>query len=141
MHELPSYDIGGFCHEFAHSLGVPDFYYPDHSSTVLGSWCLMGWGCCNDDGKTPAHLNPWCKMYLGWVKPEKIYGNSQVYDIPEVIDPAKKIYKLEVQGTGGKEYFLVENRQQKNLMLFLPGSGLLVWHVNEYFLHWEIPKP
>ena len=140
MHELPSYDIGGLCHEFAHSLGVPDFYYPDHSSSVLGSWCLMGLGCFNNDGKTPAHLNPWSKGHLGWVKPEKIHDNKLVYDIPEVIDPSKKVYKLEIQGTGGKEYFLVENRQQKKFDAFLPGSGLLIWHVNENFLHGNFPN-
>jgi immune inhibitor A len=131
LHELPSYDIGGFCHEITHTLGIPDFYYPDHTSSVLGGWCLMGLGCYNNDGKTPAHLNPWCKSQLGWTQPEKIIGEPELYEIPLITNSLKKIYKLEIQGSRGKEYFLVENRQQKGFDTFLPGHGLLIWHVNE----------
>lgn len=131
MHELPSYDIGGFCHEIAHTLGVPDLYYPDHTSSVVGGWCLMGVGCYNNDGRTPAHLNPWFKQHLGWMEPELIQGEPRVYEIPTITDSAKKVYKLEIQGSRGKEYFLVENRQQKGFDTHLPGEGLLIWHVNE----------
>jgi immune inhibitor A len=131
MHELPSYDIGGFCHEIAHTLGIPDLYYPDHTSSVLGAWCLMGLGCYNNDGRTPAHLNPWCKCHLGWTEPEVIQGQPKVYQIPEITDSAKKIFKLEIQGSKGKEYFLIENRRRKGFDAFLPGNGLLIWHVNE----------
>lgn len=131
MHELPSHNIGGFCHEIAHTLGIPDLYYPDHTSSVVGAWCLMGLGCYNNNGRTPAHLNPWFKCHLGWTEPEMIQDQPKVYEIPQITDESKKIYKLEIQGTRGKEYFLVENRQQKGFDAFLPGHGMLIWHVNE----------
>ncbi len=131
MHELPSYDLGGFCHEVAHSLGVPDLYLPDFSSTMVGRWCLMGVGCYNNDGKTPGHLSAWCKLHLGWAKPETIKGSPQTYSIPAVTGNGANIFKLEIKGSGGKEYFLVENRQQKGFDEFLPSNGLLVWHVDE----------
>lgn len=131
VNELPSYDLGGFCHEVAHTLGLPDLYYPDFSSTIIGTWCLMGHGDYADDGKTPAHLGAWCKMRLGWIEPEVIKGNPSKYEIPAANSPEKKIYKIEVGNTDGKEYFLVENRQQIGFDQFIPAGGLLIWHVNE----------
>ncbi len=131
MHELPSYDIGGFCHEVAHSLGIPDLYLPDFSSTIVGRWCLMGVGCFNNDGKTPGHLSAWCKQHLGWGQIESIKGSPESYNIQAVTQSGNKIYKMEVKGSGGKEYFLIENRQQKGFDKFLPSHGLLIWHVDE----------
>lgn len=131
MHELPSYDIGGYCHEVAHSLGIPDLYLPDFSSTIVGRWCLMGLGCYNNDGKTPAHLSPWCKLHMGWAKPETIKGKPETYTIPIVSQSPNNIYKIEVRGNGGKEYFLVENRQQKGFDECLPSNGILIWHIDE----------
>lgn len=131
MHELPSYDIGGYCHEVAHCLGVPDLYLPDFSSTIVGRWCLMGLGCYNNDGKTPGHLSAWCKVHLGWAEPVIIKGSPETYSIPTVTQSTDSIYKIEVKGFGGKEYFLIENRQQKGFDEFLPSNGLLIWHVDE----------
>lgn len=131
MHELPSHDLGGYCHEVAHSLGVPDLYLPDFSSTMVGRWCLMGVGCYNNDGKTPGHLSAWCKSHVGWTKPEIIKGPPQTYHIPGGTDTGKRIFKLEIKGSHGKEYFLVENRQKKGFDEYLPSHGLLIWHVDE----------
>jgi immune inhibitor A len=131
MHELPSYDIGGFCHEVAHSLGVPDLYLPDFSSTIVGRWCLMGVGCYNEDGRIPAHLSAWCKIHLGWAQPQIITGDPQTYKIQAVTESDKNIYKIKFKGLEEKEYFLVENRQQEGFDKFLPSNGLLIWHVDE----------
>lgn len=127
--ELPIYDIGCYCHEVGHLLGLPDFYITE--SPVVGSWCVMSVGDHNDDGRTPAHPSAWCKVHLGWREPEVIKKPSEIHDIPSVTDENGNIYKIEVQGSGGREYFLLENRQQKGFDKKLPGSGLLIWHVDE----------
>jgi immune inhibitor A len=127
--ELPIDDIGCCCHEVGHFLGLPDLYKEGYAP-VVGGWCLMGVGCYIDNGKTPAHPSAWCKVYLGWAEPKLLSGGPEFYEIPAIID-SKDIYKIEVQGTDGKEYFLLENRQQKGFERNLPGSGLLIWHVNE----------
>lgn len=41
------------------------------------------------------------------------------------------MHRLWKNGVPGSEYFLVENRQQNQYDRFLPGSGLLVYHVDE----------
>ena len=40
-----------------------------------------------------------------------------------------------------KEYFIIENRQQKDWDTFLPGHGILVWHIEENQHSWDINKP
>ena len=37
-------EIGIFCHEFGHVLGLPDLYDTDDSSPGIGEWGLMGSG-------------------------------------------------------------------------------------------------
>ena len=127
--ELPIDDLGCFCHEVGHILGLPDLYMEGYSP-VVGGWCLMGIGDQINKGKTPSHPSAWCKLHLGWTEPILVTDIPQLYDVPGVIDE-KTIYKVEVQGSDGKEYFLLENRQQKGFDKNLPSSGLLIWHVDE----------
>lgn len=129
FHELPIDDLGGFCHEVAHCLGLPDLYYD--TSMVVGQWCLMGAGSFSNKGRTPAHIGAWGKIRLGWVDPIKITDEPKKVEIPEVISSDKIIFKIEVPETNGEEYFLVENRQKIGFDKFLPADGLLIWHINE----------
>lgn len=127
--ELPSDDVGCACHELGHLLGLPDLYNEEHGP-VIGSWCLMSYGCYNNNSKTPCHPSAWCKIHLGWLKPQLIESTLQTYEIPSIIDE-KIIYKIDIKNSNGKEYFLLENRQQNGFDKYLPGHGLLIWHVNE----------
>lgn len=131
MHELPIDDVGGYCHEIGHNLGLPDLYISDHSSTVVGRWCLMAIGDRNGDGRSPSHLNPWCKIHLGWAKPKVVTGKLNNYTIPNEPESPQTIYRINIENSDGNEYFLVENRQKTGFDSDLPGSGLLIWHVNE----------
>lgn len=135
--ELPSYDIGGFCHEVAHTLGLLDLY--NNQSTVVGRWCLMGCGDYNNDGRTPSHLSAWCKFKLGWAKLENIIKEPKIYKISSQNKP-KRVFKLEIKDTEGLEYFLVENRQPIGYDAKLPGNGLLIWHINEKECISEFPN-
>ena len=88
--------IGVFCHEFAHSLGLPDLYdtlYTGEASTAY--WTLMSsgsWVCApgQTPGTAPASLSPWERAQLGWVKPVVVKARQQ-----------KKRIKLSPAGTAG----------------------------------------
>lgn len=127
--ELPMDDLGCYCHEVGHLLGLPDLY--NWKSPVVGSWCLMAIGDHLDNGRTPSHPSAWCKIHLGWKQPQTIGELPKNQEIPAVTGENGAIYKVEIPGTGGQEYFLLENRQQKGFERNLPGSGLLIWHVDQ----------
>jgi len=140
-------NIGVFCHEFGHALGLPDLYDRDYSSSGVGYWCVMSSGMWGGDGKspeTPSHFSPWCKEVLGWINPVVIKQNTDHQAIQSV-ETFPVVYKLWKKGQIepynyrnhfgvsvplGKEYFLIENRQKTGFDKALLNSGLLIWHVD-----------
>lgn len=125
--------LGVCAHELGHLLfGFPDLYDTDYSSEGIGDWCLMSGGSWNGQipGDTPAHPSAWCKCNQGWVTVETPMSNKKNVAIADV-KTSKKVFKLWKNGTPGKEFFLVENRQKKNFDKFLPGAGLLIWHIDD----------
>jgi M6 family metalloprotease-like protein len=122
--------IGVFCHEYGHVLGAPDFYDYDHSSAGAGYWSVMARGSYNGNSRVPAHFDPLCKQMIGFVDPIRVTTNLEDVAIPAAeFDPA--IYRLWANGSVTFQYFLVENRQKIGFDAFLPGEGILIWHVNE----------
>lgn len=125
--------VGTFCHEYGHVLGLPDLYDVDYSSEGLGAWSLMAYGGNNGiatPGDTPAHMDAWCKMQLGWVTPLVPTANKFGARIPAA-ENASFAYKLWSNGAPNNEYYLVENRQQTGFDAALPGAGLLIYHVDD----------
>ena len=122
--------IGVFCHEFGHMLGLPDLYDYDYSSKGCGTWSLMAFGNWNEEGKIPAHLDAWSKAQIGFMSIDTIPANMTDMVIPAAeYNPTS--YRLWANGVVGPEYFLIENRQQYGFDGALPGGGLLIWHIND----------
>ncbi|UCD17568.1 MAG: M6 family metalloprotease domain-containing protein [Candidatus Zixiibacteriota bacterium] len=126
--------IGVFAHEYGHFIGFPDLYDIDGepaTSDGLGRWSLMASGSYNGGSRIPAHLDAWCKSYVGFVQPIEVVDNLVDVVIPQAeTDPV--VYKLWALGEyGGPEYFLVENRQLVGFDAALPGRGLFIYHVDD----------
>jgi immune inhibitor A len=122
--------LGVSAHELGHLLfGFPDLYDIDGSSEGIGNWCLMAGGSWNAGGDTPAHPSAWCKVQQGWATLTNV-TSSQTLSIDDV-KSSKTIYRLWTDGAEGTESFLLENRQQSGYDTFLPGGGLLVWHIDD----------
>lgn len=119
--------IGVFAHEFGHALGLPDLYATGANppNEGIGEWGLMGAGNWNSPD-SPAHMEAWSKMQLGWAPVQTISTSSHI-----VLDPAEttgSIVRINVPGTS--EYFLLENRQPIGSDKHLFAPGLLIWHVD-----------
>jgi M6 family metalloprotease-like protein len=129
-------DIGVFCHEYGHMLGLPDLYDSDGStngaSEGLGNWCLMAggsWGGNGSSPERPAHMSAYCKSLLGYTTPTLITSN-QVLSVPQAETNAFA-YKIWMDDNQSDEYMLIENREKTGFDANLASSGLLIYHVDK----------
>ena len=128
---------GVFAHEMGHVLGLPDLYDRDYTSEGIGDWSLMAGGAWNGStwpgGDSPARMDAWSSAQLGWLQPQTLTTTPSTRTVPTVgSSRSTSAYRVYPGGaTSGPEYFLVENRQQTGTDTGLPGSGLLVWHIDE----------
>lgn len=121
---------GVFCHEFGHVLGLPDLYDTDYSSSGVGDWCCMSFGSWGNGGLTPVHFMAWCKDRLGFLDATEPLTNVAAAALPQTAtDPVA--YKIWSGGYPERQYFVVENRQRVFCDTPLPGSGILICHVDE----------
>ena len=125
--------IGTICHELGHILGLPDLYdTSENSFSGIGEWGLMGSGNWQNQ-TSPAYMSAWSRYRLGYIDPLVIEDvNETMVDIlPAEIHGDGVAYLLPMNSKIPQEYILLENRQKLGSDIFLPGSGLLVWHIDE----------
>ncbi|MEO2179868.1 MAG: M6 family metalloprotease domain-containing protein, partial [Candidatus Poseidoniia archaeon] len=124
--------LGVWCHEFGHELGIPDLYDTDSSSEGIGNWGLMASGSWANDGETPVYFSAWSRYWLGWIEPTVITEDINNLEL-EPIENGGNVYLLPIPGnwSSSNEYYLLENRQQLKYDSYLPGEGLLIWHIDE----------
>jgi M6 family metalloprotease-like protein len=144
--EDPSNDvinIGIYSHEFFHEFGAPDLYLPTWEHPV-GHWGLMGtFGPYQDNGQHPSHISGYLKWdfdanplngVMGWLQPINL-TSSGTYSVDSFELPTgNRLYKIDIPGKMGKEYFLVENRNKRSGAIYdtyLPESGIVIWHIDE----------
>ena len=129
-------EIGVFCHEFGHALGLPDLY----DTTTLGgaanvgpgNWSLMSSGVYGGDGHSPqypVHMGGWALQFLGLQQLQRPSKDTLV-----VLSPLSRggpLFDLSFQGESRLEHFLVEARYKEGFDRNLPASGLLVTQVDD----------
>ncbi|MDA1192031.1 MAG: immune inhibitor A, partial [Candidatus Poribacteria bacterium] len=153
--EEPSFNaphLGVWFHEFLHDFGAPETYMNgSFASPNDQQYCLMGLfgpyqgGGTARDGSQPAHVSGYLKWDIdgipengrvGWITPIELDANTIGLEIPPFsqIGNERPLYKIDIPGKGGKEFFLLENRQSDVGARYdtaLPDNGLLIWHVDE----------
>jgi M6 family metalloprotease-like protein len=117
-------ELGTFCHENGHMLcDYPDLYdYGDESSGV-GGYCLMCAG--NFTEKNPLPISAYLKRLSGWA------NNVTALQHGSQVTLAAGSNDFALYSRGGREYFLIENREQTGRDSNLPDEGLAIWHVDE----------
>lgn len=129
--------IGTFCHEFSHCMGFPDIYdVQNKGSFAMDAWDLMDYGNYNGDGYLPAGYTAYEKMTCGWLTPVELGKQSlEVTDMKPLADGGQAYLIRHPQYEN--EYFLLENRQPVGFDKLLPGSGVLITHVDYDKDAWE----
>lgn len=120
--------LGTVCHEFTHSLGLPDIYptTSDAGFSVCDEWDLMDGGNFSNYGWCPPNFTPLEKMLLGWLTPVELSEPASI----KKLRPAEEGGNVYLIRHSDSEYLLLENRQQKGWDAAAPGKGLVVYHVN-----------
>jgi len=132
--------IGTMCHEFSHCLGYPDFYDTDSSGGVgMWTWDLMDHGCYNDKGYQPAGYTSYERWAAGWKTPVELLNSQRVKDM-KPLQSGGNTYIIYNKGNKN-EYYLLENRCQTGWDASLPGSGLLILHVDYNATAWNNNTP
>jgi hypothetical protein len=128
-----SYGIATFCHEFSHSLGLPDIYpVPGWTFSAVDEWDLMDGGNFTNLGWCPPNYSPLEKMLLGWLKPIELTEPTTVTQL-QPTSKGGEVYQVKHTDT---EYLLLENRQWDGWDAGVPGQGLVIYHVNYIASKW-----
>jgi immune inhibitor A len=124
---------GVYCHELGHIFGLGDLYDTVGSSQGIGNWSLMAGGSWNGNrGDSPARFDPYSAVKLGFETAAQVTSAATLTVRAASGTTVGDLYRVEKSGvTGGKEYFLIENRQKTGTDARLPGAGLMIWHVDE----------
>lgn len=132
--------IGPFCHEFSHTMGVPDFYYTYTDDAIdnqgMEVWSIMDYGMylftrtgtTRVFGSLPVPYTAWERADMGWMEltPVTKDGHYTLYSLFDERGSALKI----TNPKNPDEYFVLENRQSKEWESGLLGHGLMVTHIN-----------
>ena len=128
--------IGVFCHEFAHSLGLPDLYatYDSQSSECcdmgVGYYGLMDSGEYTFYGFRPTALNCWEKAQLGWIEVEEL---TTPCDIKlTTVEKGGKAYVIRNEANRKECYMLeqIDNTDNNLWNRYTFGNGMLVYHID-----------
>lgn len=120
--------LGTFCHENGHMIcDFPDLYdYRNDgvNSFGVGGFCLMCAGA-NINQKNPTQINAYLKYRAGWASSLTAITAGLKATIEAGVN------QFFIHPKNPREYFIIENRQQKGRDKALPGSGLAIWHIDE----------
>ena len=127
--------IGTTCHEFAHTLGLPDFYDADYSTNGsaanMYSLSLMASGSYNVDSTTPPYFNAEELNEIGWLSAIPELTTAGSYTLPAVNYPNATQYSAYKTKTSvNNEYFVYECRRGQRWDAGIP-TGMLVYHVDK----------
>lgn len=118
--------IGTFVHEFSHVMGLPDLYVTTYSGGFTpGSYQVLDEGPYNNGGLTPPNYSSFERCALGWIEMTPMQEGR--IEIPELTE-SNVAYVVPTENKG--EYFFFENRQRVGNDRFIPGHGMLVWHID-----------
>lgn len=117
--------IGTFVHEFSHVQGLPDLYATSYTDAFTpGSWDIMDYGSYNNDSRTPPLMSSFERHALGWKLPSA--PKEGTIEIPSL---QNKGIGLEININDNERYYL-ETRIKQGLDTYIPGEGMLIWHIN-----------
>jgi hypothetical protein len=94
----------------------------------VGSWDLMDYGNMNDKGYCPTGYSAHERWLMGWLTPIELTEPTTVSDMPALSEEGKAY--LVRNDDYPDEYYIIENRQPTGFDAKLPGSGIVIFHID-----------
>ena len=127
--------IGLFCHEFSHTLGLPDLYPTVDASKKVDNqnpemWDLMDGGEYTfNGGYCPTPYSPWEMDAMGWATPIELSDEKQTVTLKSY---GKERIAYKIKGENN-EYLLLQNIQIGGWwtgVAYVYKTGMLVWRID-----------
>lgn len=123
--------VGVFCHEFSHTLGLPDLYATVPSANLnnqcMEYWSLMDGGEYVHNSYYPTAYTAWEREVMGWQTPQ-LLNTDGTYTLKTYANGGEA-YKLQ-NSASDTDYLLFENIQKQGWNQYLSGHGLLVYRIH-----------
>ncbi len=138
--------IGTFCHEFSHVLGLPDLYNASTGGQAIYDHTIMDYGGYSAAGKCPPTYSAYERFASGWLTPKVLKTPADVVDLAplntsnEAYVFSSTDFNMSPNAPNPTIYYFIENRQQTGFDRYLPGHGLLFWHVLYNRYAWSINR-
>lgn len=144
-------NIGTFCHEFGHAIGLPDWYDTnDNGCLGLSYTSIMNSGNYLNESATPPTHNALERWLLGWTFPKELNATGSY----EMLHVSKNDTYIMWANKDQTECFLFEARPKganfswdkylnegyPSLQGYAGGDGMLVYHVDwsgRYYSNWQ----
>ena len=122
---------GTFCHEFSHTLGLPDLYPISGSAySIFDEWDLMDGGNYSNNGWAAPNYSAFERNHCGWLDFQELTETTVITDMP-TLDEESLAYVIR-NDADDQDYYILENRCQQGFDYFIPGNGLLITHMKNY---------
>lgn len=125
--------IGLFCHEFSHTMGLPDLYPTVVTSRVDNQnpeyWDLMDGGEYTYNGYFPTPYSPWEMDVMGWTAPIELGDEAKQVSLNSYASD-RTAYKINGEND---EYLLIQNIQTEGWWRGITKAfrtGMLVWRID-----------
>lgn len=119
--------VGTFVHEFGHVLGLPDLYNTDASGGDTPYWwSVMDVGSYLDYCTAPCNYSAYERAALGWHTYTPLTEPTDVNLRPM----AENNFSCVIETGRDRDFYVLENRPATGWDRALPGSGMLIWHID-----------
>lgn len=131
--------IGTFVHEFSHVMGLPDLYHTSSNNAYYTpcEWSVMDYGPYNNDSRTPPTYSIFERNAMGWIDPIVLDKTPRSVELGHIEESNEGCI---IPTSKNSEFFLLENRQQSGWDKYLPGHGMLIWHIDYNSGIWQNNK-
>lgn len=133
--------VGTFCHEFSHVLGLPDLYDVNYKANAPYNYSVLDNGCYLRRGYHPLGYSAYERYELGWLAPTQLPDTANTIELTDFGTNNQAYIQCVTPDsvaadTRDGEYYLFENRQNIGWDRYMPGHGMMVWHIDYVTSKW-----